>query len=211
MISRFDEHFTALPIMAILRGIAPEEVEGVAGILLDEGIRVIEIPLGSPRALDAIARLAAFAGKSASVGAGTVTRPDEVRQVIEAGGELVVSPHCDPAIVQACVESSALPIPGFRTATEAFRAVQAGARVLKFFPSSVRNASEIGALKAVLPPEARVLAVGGVTALNADTFRECGADGIGVATSIFSPGKDLVVLRSDTRRIVESWGQGGGR
>lgn len=207
MSSSFDEHFAALPIIAILRGIRLHEVDDVARVLLDEGIRLIEIPLNSPQALAGIARLAAFVGKSATIGAGTVTRLSEVQSVIQAGGELIVSPHCAPDIIQASVQAGALPIPGVRTATEAFQAVHAGARILKFFPAAIQIASEIGALKAILPSGIRILAVGGVSAANAGVFRRQGADGLGVGSSIFKPGEKLGDLRNHVRGFVKNWQQ----
>jgi 2-dehydro-3-deoxyphosphogalactonate aldolase len=205
----FEEHFAGLPLMAILRGIAPTEVEVVAGTLLDEGIRLIEIPLNAPLALESIVRLAAYAGGGAVIGAGTVSSLREVDLVAEAGGALIVSPHCDPAIVRTSLESGMVPIAGFRTATEAFHALHAGARYLKFFPAAVENGQELKALTAVLPLDVRVLAVGGIDAMNAGTFRTHGAAGLGVGSSIYRPGKPVSEIREDARAIIESWIDGG--
>jgi 2-dehydro-3-deoxyphosphogalactonate aldolase len=206
----FEERFAELPLMAILRGIAPTEVELVAGILLDEGIRLIEIPLNAPLALESIVRLAAYAGSDAAIGAGTVSSLREVDLVAEAGGTLIVSPHYDPALVRASLGLGMTPIAGFRTATEAFHALRAGIRYLKFFPAAVGNAPELKALTAILPLDVRVLAVGGIDATNAGTLRAHGAAGLGVGSSIYRSGKSAPAIRKDARAVIESWTGGEG-
>lgn len=201
----FDAYFADLPLIAILRGIQPEEVDRVAETLIDAGIRLIEVPLNSPQPFKSIARLVAGFGSHACIGAGTVLRVADVDQVVGAGGTMIVSPNCNPAVIARALELACVALPGVRTPTEAFVAVQAGARHLKFFPCPVAAASEIGALKSVLPSGVRVLAVGGVTAANSAEYRRQGADGAGIGSSIFKPGKALRDIGRDAREIVESW------
>jgi 2-dehydro-3-deoxyphosphogalactonate aldolase len=201
----FEEHFAELPLIAILRGVQPAEIEPVAEILLDTGFRLIEVPLNSPSPIESIARLAAFVGDRATVGAGTVLSPSEVDQVAAANGALVVAPNCNRAVIERSVQLGQIPLPGIRTATEAFAAVEAGATVLKFFPCSIASAWEIGALKTVLPLPSRVLAVGGVSEKNIAQFRAAGADGCGIGSNLFAPGRSLDDLRASSAAMVEAW------
>lgn len=201
----FEQHFAELPLVAILRGITPDEIEEVANVLLDCGFRLIEVPLNSPDPFRSIERLAGYAGDRATIGAGTVLAPQEVELLQAAAGKLVVSPNCNPAVIRRSLDLGLIPMPGIRTATEAFAAVDAGARILKFFPCSVQTAGEIAALKSVLPKDVVVLAVGGVEADNAQLFRQSGAAGLGVGSSLYKPGKPMAQLRADAAALVGAW------
>ncbi len=203
--SDFDAHFKELPLIAILRGVTPEEIDSVAKVLIDSGIRLIEVPLNSPDAFTSIARLADFVGDRASIGAGTVLTAEQVDRVVEARGQLIVSPNCNPAVIGRSLELGAIPLPGVRTATEAFAALEAGAACLKFFPCSSVTVHEIDAIKAVLPAGIRILAVGGVDAANAGVFRQHKVDGLGIGSSLYKPGKPIEQISSDANAIVSSW------
>jgi 2-dehydro-3-deoxyphosphogalactonate aldolase len=175
------------PVIAIIRGVQPTEVEAVAEALFTAGVRVVEVPLNSPEPLDSIRRLARYEGRMVW-GAGTVLSPDAADAVAEAGGRIAVSPNTDPAVIRRILERGMVPLPGFGTASEAFTAYAAGARHLKLFPASTYGAAHIKALKAVLPKDARVHAVGGVGPAAMAEWRGMGADGFGLGSELYKPG-----------------------
>lgn len=175
------------PLVAILRGIRPTEVLDVAEALYEAGVRVLEVPLNSPDPLDSISRLKAFARKLVH-GGGTVLRPGGVDAVAHAGGALVVSPNTDAGVIRRSVERGLIPMPGFGSATEAFWALEAGARYLKLFPASTYGPEHLRALKAVLPSEAVVLPVGGVKPADFQTWWAAGARGFGLGSELYKPG-----------------------
>lgn len=201
----FEQHFAELPLVAILRGITADEIEAVADVLIGAGFRLIEVPLNSPDPFKSIESLARFAGDRATVGAGTVLTTHDVEQVAAASGKLVVSPNCNPAVIARSVALGLVPMPGIRTATEAFAAVEAGALILKFFPCSLATASEISALNSVLPKGIPVLAVGGIDVGNVAQFLAAGAAGLGIGSSLYKPGKPLEQLRADAEALVAAW------
>lgn len=203
--TNFEQHFAELPLVAILRGIAPDEIEAVAEVLIGAGFRLIEVPLNSPDPFNSIERLAKFARDGATVGAGTVLSVDGVEQVAAASGKLVVSPNFNPAVLARSVALGLIPMPGIRTATEAFAAVEAGAQILKFFPCTLATASEISALNSVLPKSVPILAVGGIHAGHVAQFRAAGAAGLGIGSSLYKPGKPLEQLRADAEALVAAW------
>ncbi|RME63463.1 MAG: 2-dehydro-3-deoxy-6-phosphogalactonate aldolase, partial [Alphaproteobacteria bacterium] len=169
-----------MPLVAILRGLAPKDALAVGQALYDAGFRFIEVPLNSPRPLDSIERLATAMGRDCLVGAGTVLQASEVDAVREAGGRLIVSPNTDGAVIARAVACGMVAMPGFATASEAFAAVKAGARYLKLFPASSHGPGHVKALKAVLEPAVRILAVGGVTVESMAAWRQAGTDGFGI-------------------------------
>src|SRR5262245_19374753 len=145
-----------LPLIAVLRGISPEEVDGVAGALVDAGFRILEVPLNSPRPYDSIRRLAQAHGARCLIGAGTVLRVDDVARVREAGGAIVVMPHADLDIVREAKRQGMVCVPGVATPTEAFAALAAGADALKMFPAEALPPAALRAWRAVLPKDALV-------------------------------------------------------
>src|SRR5688572_25591167 len=177
------------PIVAILRGVRPEEILDIAQALISGGIRAIEIPLNSPDPLTSIERLTAAHGSRCLCGAGTVLTATQVDQVKAAGGSLIVSPNTDMRVIEHAVSLGLAVIPGFATATEAFTAIEAGARHLKLFPAGTYGTAPLKALRAVLPNEVRVYAVGGVSTRNLPEWIAAGAAGVGVGTDIFRPGQ----------------------
>lgn len=184
-----DEALAGVPIVAIIRGVTPEEAPAIGEALHRGGIRVVEVPLNSPRPLDSIAALAAgFAGRLV-VGAGTVLAPDQVGAVEAVGGRIIVSPNTEPGVIRRAVELGLEPMPGFTTPTEAFTALAAGARRLKLFPASSLGGGHLKALKAVLPPEAMVLAVGGAGPDSMADWWAAGARGFGLGGELYRPGQ----------------------
>jgi 2-dehydro-3-deoxyphosphogalactonate aldolase len=182
------------PLVAILRGVDPATVVAVAQALLDAGIRWIEVPLNSPSSFDSIARLVARFGDRATIGAGTVTRPDEVDRLGAIGARLCVSPHCDLGLVAHAKARGLLAMPGVMTPSEAFAALRAGADAIKLFPMEVIGAAGVRALKAVLPAGTACLAVGGVTAESIAELRRAGCDGFGLGSWLYRPGDDAAAV-----------------
>jgi 2-dehydro-3-deoxyphosphogalactonate aldolase len=175
------------PLVAILRGIKPTEVLDVAEALYEAGVRVLEVPLNSPDPLESISKLKVF-GRKLVHGAGTVLRPGGVDAVAQAGGRLIVSPNTDAAVIRRAIERGLAPMPGFGSATEAFCALEAGARYLKLFPASTYGTEHLKALKAVLPPDAVVQPVGGVKPADFSAWWLAGARGFGLGSELYKPG-----------------------
>ena len=177
-----------LQLTAILRGIRPHEIIDVAAALVERGVHATEVPLNSPEPLDSIQRLAAAFGERCLCGAGTVLQVAQVDQVHAAGGRLLVAPNTDPAVIARALALGMVPMPGVASATEAFAAIAAGARELKLFPASSYGPGHLRALRAVLPPQVRMHAVGGVDEHNAGQWLDAGVDGFGLGGNLYRPG-----------------------
>ena len=178
---------TELPLVAILRGVTPGRIEGVAAALFEAGIRAIEVPLNSPEPFKSIEILAKVYGERCLTGAGTVLDPADVDRVTNAGGRLLVTPNTNPAVIARGVEKRMVVMPGFYTPSEAFTAIDAGARALKLFPAATAGTAHLKALLAVLPKDVPVYAVGGVGAGNMKEWRWAGATGFGMGADLFKP------------------------
>ncbi len=177
----------AVPIIAIIRGVTPNEVEAVADALISAGVRVIEVPMNSPEPLESIRRLGRFADRMVH-GAGTVLSAEVVDQVAEAGGRIVVAPNTDAAVIRRSLERGLVPMPGFGSATEAFEAYAAGARYLKLYPASTYGVAHVKAMLDVLPRDVVVQPVGGVKPEQMADWWAAGARGFGMGGDLFKPG-----------------------
>jgi 2-dehydro-3-deoxyphosphogalactonate aldolase len=178
----------AMPVVAILRGVRPVEVEGIVEAIVAAGVTIIEVPLNSPDPFVSIELMAKrFAGR-AIIGAGTVLSVADVQRCKDAGSQLIVSPNMRPDVIAASVAGGMVSAPGCLAPTEAFAALDAGAHAVKLFPGELISPSVVKAMRAVLPTAATVLVVGGVTVDNAGAFQSAGADGFGVGGSIYRVG-----------------------
>jgi len=189
------DYLQPLPLVAVLRGISPPEVAGVADALTFAGFRILEVTLNSPRPLDSIGMLAKRVGASALVGAGTVIDPADVARVKDAGGKVIVMPHADVAVIREAKRLDLLCIPGVATPTEAFAALAAGADGLKMFPAEALPPAALKAWRAVLPRDTLVFAVGGMKPDNLAPYWEAGADGFGTGSNLYKPGTSVDVVR----------------
>jgi 2-dehydro-3-deoxyphosphogalactonate aldolase len=193
-----------LPLVAILRGLQPLEALAVGQVLVDAGWDLIEVPLNSPQPLQSIATLRK-SFPQALVGAGTVLTPEDVRQVQAAGGELIVSPNFNPAVVAEAVRLGMVCLPGVMTASEAFAALAAGASGLKIFPAEMVTPMVLKALRAVLPAETLVLPVGSISPLNMPAFRAAGANGFGIGSALFKPGMTPAQVAESAAGFKAAW------
>ena len=198
----FLARFGQCPLVAILRGITPDEAEPVGEALVDVGFSVIEVPLNSPQPLESIERLTARLSERATIGAGTVTTAAEVGAVQAAGGTLIVSPHVDERVIGATVAAGMVSVPGFFTPTEAFAALGAGAHALKLFPAEAASPAVLKALRAVLPANVPVLPVGGIAAESLAPWLAAGAAGFGLGSALYRPGFTAAEVRERASRFV---------
>ena len=203
------QHFPReTPIVAILRGIRPDEVVEVAGALYEAGLRAIEVPLNSPDPYDSIARLSAEFGEKCLCGAGTVLNAEQVDQVAGAGGRLIVSPDSNPAVIRRALELGLVPAPGFATPTEAFAAIRAGAKILKLFPAAAYGTAYLKALREVLPKDVSVLAVGGVGPAEMKEWLAAGAEGFGIGGGLYKPGRPVAEIAERATALVAAYRAG---
>lgn len=196
---------TALPLIAILRGITPDDVVNHVNALIDEGFDAIEIPLNSPDWQRSIPMAVAAAGDRALVGAGTVLTPDHAKEVADIGGHLMVTPNTDAAVIRQARECNLYTSIGFMTPSEAFAALAAGAQSLKLFPASILGPAYIKGIRAVLPPDVPLLAVGGVTPDNLGTFLDAGCIGAGLGSDLYKPGQPVSRTRERAAAFVKAY------
>lgn len=201
---KFHAARTACPLVAILRGLRPGEALGIGEALVQVGWKLIEVPLNSPQPLESISALA-HGLPDATVGAGTVLTPQQVREVHAAGGQLVVSPNFNAEVVREAVRLGMVCLPGVLTPTEAFAALQAGAAGLKLFPAEMIPPSAVKALRAVLPPPTLLLPVGGISSSNMAMYRAAGADGFGIGSSLFKPGMGAAEVQRNAAGFMSAW------
>lgn len=199
----FEAAFTETPLVAILRGIAPDEILDAAEALHGAGIRILEIPLNSPEPLESLARLKAMEGRMIW-GAGTVLRAGGVDAVAQAGGKIVVAPNTEVAVIRRAIERGLTPMPGFATPTEAFCALESGAKYLKLFPAATYGVVHLKALMAVMPPEAVLIPVGGVGADAMADWWAAGARGFGLGSDLYKPGMKAEEIGRRAEAAVKS-------
>jgi 2-dehydro-3-deoxyphosphogalactonate aldolase len=203
--ARFDAAMNTLPLIAILRGVRPDEAEAIGAVLHAAGFRLVEVPLNSPQPFDSIARLRRSLPADTVVGAGTVLASTEVARLHDAGGELAVMPHADVEVVAAAKAAGLVCVPGIATPTEAFAALRAGADALKLFPAEMLTPPVLKALRAVLPHDVALLPVGGITPVNMRSYRDAGASGFGLGSALYSPGATVDDVARRAQAFVEAW------
>jgi 2-dehydro-3-deoxyphosphogalactonate aldolase len=203
--ARLADAMNTLPLVAILRGLRPAEAEAIGLALEAAGFRLIEVPLNSPQPFESIATLRRVLGPATLVGAGTVTRADEVQRLHELRADLAVMPHADTAVIRAAKTTGLLCVPGIATPTEAFAALQAGADALKLFPAEMVTPSVLKALRAVLPPALALLPVGGITQASLPGWRRAGASGFGLGSALYQPGFDAAEVAARATEFVQAW------
>lgn len=197
----FRHYLSECPLVAIIRGVTPDEAEAIGEAVYGAGIRIIEVPLNSPEPLESIGGLAARFGDRALIGAGTVLDPAQVEQVREAGGRLIVSPSTYAPVIEATVAAGMVSSPGFFTPSEAFDALRAGAHALKLFPAEAASPAVVKAQRAVIPKDVPLIVVGGVKPDSMKPWLEAGADGFGLGSGLYRPGQ----TPDEVRRQAEAY------
>ena len=194
-----------LPLVAILRGVTPDEVVSIGQALVAAGFVIIEVPLNSPDPLESIRRLIARFGDEMLIGAGTVTKPQQVDDIARAGGRLVVMPHGDGDVVRAAKGAGLVCVPGIATPTEAFAALANGADALKLFPAELLTPAVLRSMRAVLPTAARLLPVGGISPDGMAAYVAAGAAGFGLGSALYRRGDDAGRVAANARDFVDAW------
>ena len=200
----FDTAFAANPLIAILRGLRPEDAVDTAAALTGAGFTILEVPLNSPDPLDRIRRMAA-AVPDAIVGAGTVLTAEQVRAVADAGGRIIIAPNFDPRVAAEARRLSLAYCPGVGTVSEAFAALEAGASALKLFPAEMIPPAAVKAMRAVLPRDTRLLPVGGIGPDTMAGYVQAGADGFGLGSALYKPGQDAATTGQRARDFMAAW------
>ena len=195
--------FARMPVVAILRGVRPEEAVDVGEALYEAGIGIIEVALNSPQPLRSIGQLRAALSEQCVLGAGTVVSEAAVDEVAEVGGEIIVAPNTNPRVIQRSVERGLVPMPGWASATELFTAYEAGARYMKLFPAASYGPTHVKAVTAVLPADVRLLAVGGVGAETAAEWLQAGITGFGIGNALYTPGASPETVHTRAKILAE--------
>lgn len=193
-----------LPLIAILRGLTPAEAPAIGQALVSSGFAIMEVPLNSPEPLHSIATLTQLFPQTL-IGAGTVLNAQQVKDVHAAGGRLVVSPNFNPAVVAQALALNMVVLPGVATPTEAFAALDAGAHGLKLFPAEMVSPATVKAIRAVLPPTAALMPVGGITPDNMAAYRTAGATGFGLGSALYAPGRSAAQVQEMAQAFVRAW------
>lgn len=200
---QFKRALQQLPLVAILRGLTPEEAPAIGQALVDSGFALIEVPLNSPQPFESIAAMAAQ-HPNHLIGAGTVLSAAQVREVHAAGGRIIISPHFDPAVVHEAMRLGLACVPGVATPSEAFAALNAGAHALKLFPAELITPTVLKAMRAVLPADVPLLPVGGITPDNMGSYLNAGANGFGLGSALYKPGQSAQEVSTAAQRFVKA-------
>jgi 2-dehydro-3-deoxyphosphogalactonate aldolase len=200
----FDTAFAANPLIAILRGLKPDEAADTAAALTGAGFTILEVPLNSPDPLDSIRRMVT-ASPDAIVGAGTVLTRDQVGRVADAGGRIIIAPNFDPRVAAEARRLSLAYCPGVGTVSEAFAALEAGAAALKLFPAEMIPPAAVRAMRAVLPRETRLLPVGGIDPSTMAGYARAGANGFGLGSALYKPGQDAAATGRRAQDFMAAW------
>ncbi|HCV77175.1 2-dehydro-3-deoxy-6-phosphogalactonate aldolase [Pseudomonas oryzihabitans] len=200
-----DTYLKDLPLIAILRGVTPDDIVAVGRALYDAGFRVIEIPLNSPQPFESIRRLTAELDDSCLIGAGTVLTEAQVAEVDAAGGRLIVSPNANLAVIRASKAAGLVSAPGVATPSEGFAALDAGADSLKLFPAEQLGPAVVKAWRAVFPKELALLPVGGITPDNMGPYVAAGANGFGLGSALYKPGLNAAQVSANAQAFAAGW------
>lgn len=199
---KIHDRLAMMPVIAIIRGVTPDEVVDIATAIYNAGIHIIEVPLNSPKPFKSIALLNQALGDHCVVGCGTLVNKSDVEKVAAAGGQIAVTPNTDPKIIRKCIKQGMVPAPGWATATDAHAAYKAGARILKLFPASSYDINHAKSVRATMPADIKILAVGGVGAANAEQWLAAGIDGFGIGSEIYKSGDSADEVSVKAMRIV---------
>ena len=195
------------PLIAILRGVKPDEAEAVASLLVEAGFGALEVPLNSPEPLKSIEIIARRFDQKTLVGGGTVLTPGAVEAAAAAGAKLIVAPNADPAVIERALKLGLSVLPGVATPTEAFAAQSLGASGLKLFPAEAMPPQVVKAWRSVLPKDAQLVPVGGITPERIAPYRKAGADGFGIGSAVYKPGMAAVEVEEKAKAFVRAWRQ----
>jgi len=201
-LAAFDAAFASCPLIAILRGVRPDEVVAIGEELVAAGFTLIEVPMNSPDPLDSVARLVAALGDRAMIGAGTVLTVDQVAAMRDAGGRMVISPNTNIDVIRASAAAGLVSLPGIATPSEAFAALGAGATALKLFPAEAVSPTVLKAMRAILPSDLRVLPVGGIVPEGMAAWRQAGAAGFGLGSALYKPGMTAGEVGARARAFI---------
>ncbi|MBM1174965.1 2-dehydro-3-deoxy-6-phosphogalactonate aldolase [Microvirga arabica] len=199
------DYLAELPLIAILRGLKPENAEAVGHALVESGFRIIEVPLNSPEPFRSIERLAKSMPKGVLIGAGTVLDPEQVNGIRDVGGRLIVMPHADLDVIRRAKEQDLICTPGVATPTEAFAALKAGADAIKIFPAEAIPPAVVKAWRAVLPKDAIVVPVGGIKPDTMKPYVDAGANGFGLGSALFTPAMSVEEVGRNARDFAAAW------
>jgi 2-dehydro-3-deoxyphosphogalactonate aldolase len=194
-----------LPLIAILRGVTPDEVVPIGEVLVAAGFAIIEVPLNSPTPLESISRLHDTFGDGVLIGAGTVMTPTQVQDVASAGGRLIVMPHSDAEVIRAAKSAGMVCVPGIATATEGFAALANGADALKLFPAELLTPRVLSAFRSVFPEETRFFPVGGITPGSMSEYVAAGAAGFGLGSALYKRGDNAEQVAVSASAFVDAW------
>lgn len=204
LLSKFNAHMDQLPLVAILRGLKPEEALDMGHAIVNSGFHILEVPLNSPDPLRSI-QILAEGFPNALIGAGTVTTAQQVRDIKAVGGQLIISPHLDDNVVCEAVNLGLISLPGVATPSEAFKAIALGAHGLKLFPAEMISPAVVKSMRAVLPGNIRLVPVGGIGTLNMADYRKSGASGFGIGSALYAPGKSAQAVGESAAAFVKAW------